>query len=129
LYTYKGGVKTIVWTDTLQTSFMLLALVLSLVLISKQLGFSFGTLYRTVVDSEYSQMIYTDWRPKTFWLKQFFGGMFITIAMTGLDQEMMQKNISVRTLRGSQKNMIWFSIVLICLIPFGQKPRLSRTVK
>lgn len=113
LYTYKGGVKTIVWTDTLQTSFMLLSVVLSLVFISNELNFSFSDVVGKISQSEYSQMIYTDWQPKTFFLKQFFGGMFIAIAMTGLDQEMMQKNISCKTLAEAKKNMFTFSIVLV----------------
>lgn len=113
LYTYKGGVKTIVWTDTLQTTFMLLSVVLSLILITKELNFSWADLFDKIFHGDYSRMIYSEWQPKTYFLKQFFGGMFIAIAMTGLDQEMMQKNISVRTLRDSQKNMITFSFVLI----------------
>ncbi len=113
LYTYKGGVKTIVWTDTLQTSFMLLSVVLSVWLICRELHFSFPEMVSRVAGSEYAQMIYTDWRPKTYFLKQFFGGMFIAIAMTGLDQEMMQKNISCKTLGEAQKNMFTFSAVLV----------------
>jgi len=113
LYTYKGGVKTIIWTDTLQTTFMLAALVLSIILIAKQLGFSASDVFQNVVNGDYSQMVVKDVNAKNFFLKHFFGGMFITIAMTGLDQEMMQKNISVKTLGGSKKNMIWFSVVLI----------------
>ncbi len=113
LYTYKGGVKTIVWTDTLQTSFMLLSVVLSIVFIARELGFGWGELVSNIVSSDYSKMIYTDWQPKTFFLKQFFGGMFIAIAMTGLDQEMMQKNISCRTLGEAQKNMFSFSFILV----------------
>jgi Na+/proline symporter len=113
LYTYKGGVKTIIWTDTLQTTFMLAALVLSIILIAKQLGLSADDIFQNVVNGDYSRMIITDINAKNYFLKHFFGGMFITIAMTGLDQEMMQKNISVKTLGGSKKNMIWFSIVLV----------------
>jgi Na+/proline symporter len=113
LYTYKGGVKTIIWTDTLQTTFMLAALALSIILIARQLGFSAGDVFQSVLHGDYSQMIVTDIHAKNYFLKHFFGGMFITIAMTGLDQEMMQKNISVKTLGGSKKNMIWFSIVLV----------------
>ena len=113
LYTYKGGVKTIIWTDTLQTTFMLAALGLSIVLIARQLGFSFGDVLHNVLHGDYSGMVVTDVHAKNYFLKNFFGGMFITIAMTGLDQEMMQKNISVKTLGGSKKNMIWFSVVLV----------------
>jgi Na+/proline symporter len=113
LYTYEGGVKTIVWTDTLQTTFMLLSLVFSVIVISRELNFSVTDVFSNIVDSAYSKIFYTDWRPKTFFPKQFFGGMFIAIAMTGLDQEMMQKNISCKTLKEAQKNMMSFSVVLI----------------
>jgi len=115
LYTYKGGVKTIVWTDTLQTSFMLLSVILSVIFIANEMNFSFSDMVDRIANSEYSKMIYTDWRPKTFFLKQFFGGMFIAIAMTGLDQEMMQKNISCKTLGEAQKNMFTFSIILVVI--------------
>lgn len=113
LYTFKGGVKTIVWTDMLQTTFMLLSVILSVILIVKQMDMSFGDLFDKVFNGEYSKVVNSDWRPKGFFLKQFFGGMFIAIAMTGLDQEMMQKNISVKTLKDSQKNMYTFSIILL----------------
>lgn len=112
LYTYQGGVKTIVYTDTLQTTFMLLSVVLSIIFISDQLNFSLGDLYQKVADSEYSKVIFSDWKLKTFFPKHFFGGMFIAIAMTGLDQEMMQKNISCKTLGDAQKNVITFTFVL-----------------
>jgi Na+/proline symporter len=113
LYTYKGGVKTIVWTDTLQTTFMLLAVLLTVILIFHQTGWSFSSALSKIYDNGYTQLINPDWRSKSFFLKQFFGGMFIAIAMTGLDQEMMQKNISVKTLKDSQKNMYSFSIILV----------------
>lgn len=113
LYTYQGGVKTIIYTDTLQTTFMLLSVVLSIVFISKQLNLSFGDIYHKVSDSHYSQIIFNDWKLKSFFSKQFFGGMFIAIAMTGLDQEMMQKNISCKTLGDAQKNMITFTFVVL----------------
>jgi len=113
LYTYKGGVKTIVWTDTLQTTFMLLAVLLSVIFIARELNFSFSNILSEVFDGKYSRLVNTEWQERSFWVKQFFGGMFIAIAMTGLDQEMMQKNISVRNVRDSQKNMFSFSIVLV----------------
>jgi Na+/proline symporter len=113
LYTYKGGVKTIVWTDTLQTTFMLFAVVLTIFLIIKETGFTFSYILSKISDEGYTRIINDDWRSKSYFLKHFFGGMFIAIAMTGLDQEMMQKNISVRTLKDSQKNMYSFSIVLV----------------
>lgn len=113
LYTFKGGIKTIIWTDTLQTTFMLLALVLSIVLISKDLDFSFGELIKRVVNSDYSKMIVTDWAPRNNFLKQFLSGIFITIVMTGLDQEMMQKNLSCRHIGDAKKNMITFSFIIV----------------
>jgi len=113
IYTFKGGIRTIIWTDTLQTTFMLLAVVLSIVFISKELQLSFGGLITKVFQSDYSKMIVTDWSSKQFFLKQFFSGMFIAITMTGLDQEMMQKNLSCRSLKDAQKNMFTFSVVLV----------------
>ena len=109
LYTLKGGIKTIIWTDTLQTTFMLLALVLSVVFISRELDVPLFKLARQVTDSPISRIFITDWHHERFFLKQFFSGMFITIVMTGLDQEMMQKNLSCRNLRDAQKNMFTFS--------------------
>ena len=113
LYTFKGGIKTIIWTDTLQTTFMLLAVGLSIYLISKDLHYDFGSLFSTVWSSDYSKMVVTDWHSKQFFLKQILSGAFIAIVMTGLDQEMMQKNLSCRNIREAQKNMFTFSIVLV----------------
>lgn len=113
LYTFKGGVKTIIWTDTLQTTFMIAALIITIVMIKNSLGTSFTQLISDVFDSKYSQMIFTDWQDKRCWWKQILGGTFIAISMTGLDQEMMQKNISCRNLRDAQKNMFTFSIILV----------------
>ena len=113
LYTFKGGIKTIIWTDTLQTTFMLLAVVISIVLISKNLDFSFSDLVTRIFSSDYTRVIVTDWAPRNNWVKQFFSGMFITIVMTGLDQEMMQKNLSCRNIADAKKNMISFSFILV----------------
>jgi Na+/proline symporter len=113
LYTFKGGVKTIVWTDTLQTFFMLLALVVCVFYITDDLGLSFSQAWDQMTDAGYTKMFNTDVMDKKFFLKQIIGGAFITISMTGLDQEMMQKNISVKKLGDSQKNMITFSTVMV----------------
>lgn len=113
LYTYKGGIKTIVWTDTLQTTFMLLAVILSVVFIMRDLNFSFSDLLAQIRESQYSKVIYSDWQDKRFFIKQFFSGAFIAVVMTGLDQEMMQKNLSCRNIRDAQKNMFSFSAVLV----------------
>jgi Na+/proline symporter len=113
IYTLKGGIKTIIWTDTLQTTFMLLAVVLSVIYISKDLDISLFKLGSTVKESSVSKMFITDWHHERFFLKQFFSGMFITIVMTGLDQEMMQKNLSCRNIKEAQKNMFTFSGILV----------------
>jgi SSS family transporter len=113
LYTFEGGIKTIVWTDTLQTTFMLLGVFLSVYLISKELNFSVGDLISNIKNSEYSQLIFTGGDDKRHFAKQFLAGMFITITMTGLDQEMMQKNLSCKNLKEAQKNMLSFATVLI----------------
>ena len=113
LYTYQGGVKTIVYTDTLQTTFMLLSVILSVVFIMKQLNLNVVDVYDKIANSQYSQVIFSDWKLKSFFPKQFFGGMFIAIAMTGLDQEMMQKNISCKNVGEAKKNVLTFSFVLL----------------
>jgi len=113
LYTFKGGIKTIIWTDTVQTTFMLTALVITIWLITKNLGLDFRQMFNSVWESDYSRLIFGDWHDKRFYLKQLFSGAFIAIAMTGLDQEMMQKNLSCRTLKDAQKNMFSFSAVLV----------------
>lgn len=113
LYTFEGGVKTIVITDTLQTSFMIISLVACIVFILTQLDFSFSQAYSVLQERDYTHLINTDVNSKTFFLKTILGGMFITIAMTGLDQEMMQKNISVDNLKNSKKNMLTFAGTLL----------------
>ncbi|MCF8368605.1 MAG: sodium:solute symporter [Bacteroidales bacterium] len=113
LYTFKGGIKTIVWTDTLQTTFMLLAVGISIYLVSKGLKVNLTELVTTVADSDYSKMIVTDWQSKQYWLKQFISGVFIAIVMTGLDQDMMQKNLSCRNLKDAQKNILTLSWILV----------------
>lgn len=111
-YTFKGGVKTIVWTDTLQTFFMLTALVVCVIYILNQLDISFIQAMEKMNTSGRLQIFNWDVNDKRFFLKQILGGAFITISMTGLDQEMMQKNISVKNLKDSQKNMMSFSAVM-----------------
>ena len=113
LYTFEGGVKTIVFTDTLQTTFMLLGLVVCVFYIMHTLDFSFLQTMQTLGEKGYTKIINTDINSSGFFLKQIIGGAFITIGMTGLDQEMMQKNISVRNLKDSRKNMITFSTVMV----------------
>jgi Na+/proline symporter len=111
LYTFEGGVKTIVYTDTLQTTLMLAGLIVSVIYILNNLDLSFGQAMSTLGGKGYTSIFNTDVNSKGFFLKQIIGGAFITISMFGLDQEMMQKNISVKTLKDSQKNMVTFNLV------------------
>ncbi len=114
VYTFRGGIKTIVWTDTLQTLFMLLAVGLSIYFINQSLGWSLGEFLDSEELSAYNQIWFTDsLAEKNHLIKSFLGGMFITICMTGLDQDMMQKNLTCRSLGDAQKNMISFSVVLV----------------
>ncbi|MDG1573204.1 sodium:solute symporter [Robiginitalea sp. M366] len=114
VYTYKGGIKTIVWTDTLQTLFMLLAVGLSIYFINQSLGWSLGEFLASEELTRYSKVWFTEsFSEKNHLVKSFLGGMFITICMTGLDQDMMQKNLTCRNLRDAQKNMVSFSVVLV----------------
>lgn len=116
LYTFNGGVKTIIWTDMLQTTGMILALIITIALINNEMGFSFGQLFSAISAKGYTETFQTaDWKAGNFFLKQILGGAFVTITMTGLDQEMMQKNISVSTVGKSQKNMLLFSVILVAV--------------
>ncbi|MDC1472454.1 sodium:solute symporter [Flavobacteriaceae bacterium] len=113
IYTFKGGIKTIVWTDTLQTLFMITAVVLSIYFITDSLGWSFTAFLASDELKSYNTIFNTDSiLEKNYFLKSFFGGLFITICMTGLDQDMMQKNLTCRSLKDAQKNMLSFSVVL-----------------
>ena len=113
IYTFRGGIKTVVWTDTLQTLAMLLAVGVTVWLIIGELDLSFGEMFSAIGDSGYGKMFDWDVSSSKFFPKQFLSGMFIAIVMTGLDQDMMQKNLTCKTLKDAQKNMEVFSIVLI----------------
>ncbi|HXS36541.1 MAG TPA: sodium:solute symporter [Flavipsychrobacter sp.] len=113
LYTFRGGVKTIVWTDTLQTTFMLGALVICVIYIMHSLNLDLGGTWHAMQQKGYTKMVDANPLHANYFLKQIIGGAFITIGMTGLDQEMMQKNISVSNLRDSKKNMISFCFVMV----------------
>ena len=114
LYTARGGIKTIVWTDTLQTLFMLLAVGITVYLIAGEMNLNASALIQTVRESDYSQWWYfDDWNSPRHFVKQFFAGAFITIVMTGLDQDMMQKNLTCRNIGEAQTNMFTFSAVLV----------------
>ncbi len=113
LYTFKGGIKTVVWTDTLQTTFMLAALVLTIVIIFKELGFGLSEAWGQMRAAGHTQVFETDWHAPNYFLKQIVSGMFITIVMTGLDQDMMQKNLTCKNLKDAQRNMLTFSGILV----------------
>ena len=113
LYTFKSGIKTIVWTDTLQTLFMLISVGVAIYFVSNDLGISGGNLLGYVMDSDLSRIFFfDDFKTGNYFWKQFISGAFIAIVMTGLDQDMMQKNLTCKTLKDAQKNMFWFTIVL-----------------
>jgi Na+/proline symporter len=113
LYTYKGGIKTLVWTDTLQSSFLLAGVLLSILVIAQAMHLNVGGIVQTVRDSPYSQIFFWDAKAPNYFFKQFISGALIAIVMTGLDQNMMQKNLSMRSLPEAKKNIMWFSVVLI----------------
>ena len=114
VYTQKGGIKTIVWTDTLQTTLMILAVFLSIAYINHALGWSFFDFLNSQDLTQYNKVFVTDsFLSRSHFLKSFIGGAFITICMTGLDQDMMQKNLSCKNLGDAQKNMVVFSVVLV----------------
>jgi Na+/proline symporter len=112
LYTFKGGIKTIVWTDTLQTLFMLLAVGICIYTISNEMQIS--NIFTYVADSKLSKtFFFDDVKTGDYFWKRFLAGAFVAIVMTGLDQDMMQKNLTCRNLKDAQKNMFWFTIVLV----------------
>ena len=122
LYTFKGGIKTVVWTDTLQTTFLILAAVITVVCILKELNISIPDLMKASTEQGYTKVFVAAPNHSRFWLKQILSGAFITIVMTGLDQDMMQKNMTCKNLRAAQKNVmtssmlfIFVNIVFLCL--------------
>ncbi|MDB9941610.1 sodium:solute symporter [Flavobacteriaceae bacterium] len=114
VYTQKGGIKTILWTDTLQTTLMIAAVFLSITYINQALGWGFMEFIQSSEFDQYNTVFVTDsLLERGHFIKSFIGGAFVTICMTGLDQDMMQKNLSCRNLKDAQKNMVVFSIVLV----------------
>ena len=114
VYTHKAGIKTIIWTDTLQTLFMIVAVVLCFYYVADAMDFSISTAIEQISLSEYSKTFFLeDTNSASFFPKKFLAGAFIAIVMTGLDQDMMQKNLSCPNIKDAQKNMFWFSIVLV----------------
>lgn len=115
LYTFKGGIKTIVYTDTLQTVFMLAAVILTIISIGKAMDMNLVEVANSVYTSDMSQIFFWDngWSDPNNFFKQFVSGALITIVMTGLDQDMMQKNLSCKNIKEAQYNMYSFSAILI----------------
>lgn len=116
LYTYEGGVKTIVWTDTLQTSCMLLGLIICTVYMLNYLNLGIGESLTAMSDKGYTKIFEFDYHSPGFFIKQILAGAFITITMTGIDQEMMQKSLSVTKLKDSQKNMVSLGFIMLVVI-------------
>lgn len=112
-YTYKGGIKTLVWTDSFQSILLLAGLIFSIIAIGSQLDLGVGGMFNEVRNSNYSKVFFWNFNEKTYFWKQFLGGAFIAIAMTGLDQNMMQKNLSCPNLKDAQKNIMTFSFVMV----------------
>ena len=113
LYTYKGGIKTVVWTDTLQTACMLIGAGITVWIIGEQLNWGIGDMINRISESAYSKTFFWEIAPGSNFFKQFLSGAFISIAMTGLDQDMMQKNLTCRSLKEAQKNVYGFSIAFL----------------
>ena len=113
IYTFKGGIKTIVWTDTLQTTFMLSALLLTVYAIGRSMDLNLSGMINAISENNNSRIFEWDWHSQQNFFKQFFSGAFIAIVMTGLDQNMMQKNLTCRNLKDAKKNMFWMSISLL----------------
>lgn len=113
IYTYKGGIKTIVFTDTLQTLFMLLAVIATIIIVANSLKLDFSSMISTITSHPYSKAIDWDWDSPRHFLKQFTAGIAITIVMNGLDQNIMQKNLTCKNTKESKKNMHWFTLSFV----------------
>lgn len=119
-YTVKGGIKTLVWTDALQSLFLVLGLILSIVAINNQLGWNIWGAIQHVYHSQFFRIFEWEWTKANFFWKDFIGGIFIAVAMTGLDQNMMQKNLSCKNIHEAQKNIVSFSFVMLLVNLFFQ---------
>jgi Na+/proline symporter len=116
IYTFKGGIKTIVWTDSFQTIFLVTSVIVSVYLISQQLGWSLGEMVSVVKQSDYSKIFFfDDFKDNKHFVKQFISGAFVAIVMTGLDQDLMQKNLTCKNIREAQKNMFSFTIIMVII--------------
>lgn len=114
LYTYRGGIKTLVWTDTFQSTFLLLGVVISIAIMMRKMGLDARGLVDTLVQSPHTKTFFWgDWHSPDYFWKQFLSGIFIAVVMTGLDQNSMQKNLSCPNLKDAQKNLYWFGLVVV----------------
>jgi len=113
VYTFRAGIKTVIWTDSLQTTFLLASVVLTTLIISKSLDLSFGQMIKAIDEHPFSKVFDWDWRSKTNFFKQFLAGLGIVIVMNGLDQDMMQKSLTCKNKKDAQKNIFWFSLAFI----------------
>src|SRR5690554_2021710 len=116
IYTFRGGIKTIVWTDTLQTLFLLSAVIFTIIAIGRSLDSDFFSIAERISNESTSQIFFWDWKSENNFYKQFFAGIFITIVMVGMDQDMMQKNLTCKNLKEAQKNMIVFSLSFLAAV-------------
>jgi Na+/proline symporter len=112
-YTFRAGIKTVIWTDSLQTTFLLASVVLTIVIISTQLNLNVGQMIKAIDVHPYSKVFDWDWRSKTNFFKQFLAGLGIVIVMNGLDQDIMQKSLTCKNRKDAQKNLYWFSLAFI----------------
>jgi SSS family transporter len=116
IYTFRGGIKTIVWTDTLQTAFLITAVILTIISISKSLGWNFSEMITQIWRNPLSDIFTWEWKSGNNFYKQFFAGICITLVMVGMDQDMMQKNLTCKNLKDAQKNMMVFSIAFLVTV-------------
>lgn len=116
IYTQKGGIKTIIWTDSLQTLFLITAVFFTIITVTKSLNWSSLQLVNEILESPRSQIFFWDWRSENNFFKQFIAGVFITIAIVGMDQDMMQKNLTCRNIKDAQKNMMVFSLLFFVVV-------------
>ncbi len=116
VYTFRGGIKTIVWTDALQTFFLVSAVIFTIIAITRMLNMDGAGMAERISAHPNSQIFFWDWRTGNNFFKQFFAGMFITIVMVGMDQDMMQKNLTCKNKKEAQKNMIVFSLSFLVTV-------------
>ena len=112
LYTHKSGIKTIVWTDALQSFFLISVIIISIYTIKNALGLSFGVMISSIVHHPYARLINWDSHAGSNFFKQFISGLLITVALVGLDQSMMQKTLTIHNLKGARKNVLTFSLLI-----------------